>query len=321
MMRSFSRMLGRMVGRIPLAACGLLALSLSAGCPKPKKVEMPTLQVPGDVLKLSLKAGDKLTGKITVRLERSESGKKKPKVYALVMKEEHSVASADAGGVLHMTASFFDIEPQGDSSKERKDAEAMARALSTTKVSFDLTPRGDVTNFDIALPADVKDSKEGREMEAQMRDARQIAQAVYGADRGPIFDPQPIEKGKNWPIRASIPIPQGGNKSWEITGTYEKNEGGVADINLEGKVAGESRGTQLTGELKGKLKLHVQRGALTYQDVDTTSVFRAQDGSETNVHIHMTWEAEAAAPAAAPAAAAPPAAPPTPTEGGSQLVN
>ena len=304
MMRSVHR-------RLALPLVGLLALSLQTGCPKKTTVEVAPKSAAGDLLKLSLKPGDKLTGKVTVRLERSESGKKRPKVFAMVMKEEHSVASVESG-VLHMTAAFVDIEPQGESSKERKDGEAMARALSTSKVSFDVTARGDVTNFDIALPAEVVDTKEGREMEAQMRDAKQIAQAVFGADRGPIFDPASVETGKTWPIRATIPIPQGGTKSWEITGTYEKNDGGIAEVALEGKVSGESRGTQLTGELKGKLKLNVKGGYLTYQDMDTTSVFRGKDGSETNVHVHITWEGDA--PAAAPTP------PPAQTEGGSQLV-
>jgi hypothetical protein len=304
MMRSVPR-------RIALPLVGLFALSLQAGCPKPQKVEVAPKQTSGDLLKLSLKSGDKLTGKLTVRLERSESGKKRPKVFALVMKEEHTVASAE-GGVLHMTAAFVDIEPQGESSKERKDGEAMARALSTSKISFDLTARGDVTNFDISLPAEVAETRDGKEMEGQMRDAKQIAQAVYGADRGPIFDPSPIETGKSWPIRATIPIPQGGTKSWELNGTYDKNDGGIAEVTLEGKVSGESRGTQLTGELKGRLKLNVKGGYLTYQDMDTTSTFRGKDGSETNVHVHVTWEGDP--PAAAPAS-------PPSSEAASQLVN
>jgi hypothetical protein len=258
-----------------------------AGCPKPPPPVVVPPPPPGDTLRLMGKAGDKATGSVKVRLEKSEVGStKKPKTFAFNLEEEHVVEKADESGNLHMTAKFFNIEAQGDSAKEKKAGEAMARALSEIQIAYDVSNRGDVTNFEVK---NIPDN--------YLSEARLIASWVYGAEHGPLFDSGPIEQGKAWQVRAQIPIPSGGSKNWEIGCTYSKKERNVASIAVEGKVTGESQGTQLSGEVKGEIRLDVPRGVLTYQDIDSVSTFRSGGDKEGGhqVHIHITWEAQAPA--------------------------
>ena len=283
----------------PLALAFCAALVTTTGCPKPSTIKVPP-PPPGDLLRFVAKANDKLSGKVNVRFEDGDIGVKKPAVYAFVFKEEHQAQTVDASGNMNFSASFFDVEPVGDSAKDKKAGEPLARALQTVKIAYTMSARGDVTNFDVKIPDDIKDSKDGKQMERQLGYVRLIAQWVYGADRGPQFDPSHIEAGKSWPIRASIPTPSGGSKNWDMTCTYAKREQGVAFVNMEGKVSGENQGTKLSGEVKGELRLRIGEGRLTYHDIDTTSTFRAGDQSSGGhqVHIHVTWEAvQAAVPA------------------------
>ena len=267
-----------------LAAATAFSLSLS-GCPKPPPPVVTPPPPPGDTLRLIGKAGDKASGNVKVRLEKSEAGSsKKPKVFAFNLEEEHTVEKADESGNLHVTGKFFNIEAQGDDKKERKAGEAMARALSEIQIAFDISNRGDVTNFEVK---NIPDN--------YISEARLIAAWVYGAEHGPLFDSGPIEQSKGWQVRAQIPIPSGGSKNWEINCTYAKKERNVATVAIDGKVTGESQGTQLSGELKGEVKLDVAKGVLVYQDIDSNSVFKSGDSGGHQVHIHVTWEAQAPA--------------------------
>lgn len=272
-----------------------LALTLCAlplGCtPKHKPEPIKPPPPPGDLLRLVHRSGEKVQGKIAVRYEEGEEGnKKKQRIFAVLLKEEHTITNIDESGTMHMAASFLEPETQGDSPKEKKTGEALARALSEVKITYDITPRGDVTNFDVTL---------GKEHSAVLKPTRQIAQWVYGADRGPLFDPGPIEVAKDWTIRAQIPIPQGGSKNYDITCTYDKREKDEATLSMNGKVSGESQGIKVSGELKQQLRLNVPQGRVLYSDVDTTQVFRSgdQESGGSMMHVHITWEATGEPPA------------------------
>jgi hypothetical protein len=252
-------------------------------------------------MRLIGKATDKATGNVKVRLEKNDVGStRKPKVFAFQLEEEHTVESADATGNLHVSGKFFNVEAQGDTPKEKKAGEAMARALSEIQIAYDVTNRGDVTNFEVK---NVPDN--------YISEARLIAAWIYGAEHGPLFDAAPIEPQKGWQIRAQIPIPSGGSKNWEISCTYAKKEHNIASVTVDGKVTGESQGTQLSGELKGEVRLDISKGVLVYQDIDSNSTFRS-DGDTSGghqIHVHVTWEVEAPAPADAGQAQAPPPSP------------
>lgn len=282
-------------GAMPLAivfAATAFTLSL-AGCPKAPPPVLNPPPPPGDTLRLIGKVGDKAGGNVKVRLEKSEAGSsKKPKVFAFQLEEEHVVEKADESGNLHMTAKFFNIEAQGDTNKEKKAGEAMARALSEIQIAYDVSNRGDVTNFEVK---NIPDN--------YLSEARLIASWVYSAEHGPLFDSGPIEQGKGWQVRAQIPIPSGGSKNWEINCTYSKKERNIASVAVDGKVTGESQGTQLSGEVKGELRLDIAKGVLVHQDIDSNSTFRSGNDSSGGhqVHIHVTWDAQAPAGGAADA--------------------
>lgn len=268
-----------------------------AGCPKntPPPTPAPPPPPPGDTLRLSGKVGDKAGGNVKVRLEKTEvGGTKKAKVFAFQLEEEHTVETADDKGNMHLVGKFFNIEAQGDTPKEKKAGEAMARGLSEIQIAYDLSNRGEVKNFEVK---NVPDS--------YLSDARQIAAWVYGADHGPIFDSGPIEASKSWKIHAEVPIPAGGTKNWDLNCSYAKKEQNLATVTLEGKVTGESHGTQLTGELKGEIRLNLAKGAMVYHELDSHSTFRpgGDPAAGHQVHVHATWEAQdSAAAAAAPSA-------------------
>ena len=265
--------------------------------PKPKPQPPPPPPPPGDLLHYAGKANEKLVGKVSVRVEESNIGAKKPKVSAFQFGEEHTITEVKPDGSMHITGAFVNVETLGDTPREKKEGEVVARALQEVKVAYDVDPRGNVTNFAAPL-SDEYDAK-------VLSRTRLIAQWVYGADRGPLFDPGLIEATKGWKIRAEVPIKAGentvGNKNWDIDYTYTKKEKGIISIELNGKVSGESQGTQLSGEVKGELRLDNRAGHLTYQDIDSNSTFRAggSDKGGHNVHIHVTWEAATDAPPAA----------------------
>lgn len=275
----------------------LVALgALQLGCPKPKPQPLPPKPA-GDVLRIGGKQGDTASGKVSVRIEDSDAGsKKRPKVVAFLLNEEHTVSGVKDGGTLSVTAKFFDIEAQGETPKEKKENENLARALSEVKITYDVDTRGNVSSLDV-----------GNVPEKFLPMARQIATWVYGADRGPMFDAGPVEVGKGWVTRAQIPIPAGGNKNWEINGSYDKKDKNLALLKLTGKVSGESQGTQVSGEIVGEVSLDVDAGRLVHQDIDSQSTFRTAEQTSGGhmIHIHMTWDQTpgGAAPAA-PAAAA-----------------
>ncbi|MBL9004620.1 MAG: hypothetical protein JNJ46_10255 [Myxococcales bacterium] len=274
----------RITGLAVLAVLGL------AGCPKKNAVVAPPVP-PGDALRLVAKAGDKVGGNVKIRLEKTDvGGKKKPRTYAFQLEEEHVFEKVDPSGSMHVTAKFFNVEAQGDTPKEKKAGEDLARALSDMQIAYDVTTRGDVTNFE------VKNVPDGF-----MSEARLIGVWVYGAERGPMFDAGPIEAGKGWQTRAQIPIPAGGSKNWEIDCSYAKKEKNLAYVTLAGKVTGESQGTQLTGEIKGEVRVDVARGGLTFQEMDSQSTFRTGESGGQQIHIHVTWEAQAPAGGAASA--------------------
>lgn len=277
-------------------------LWLPLGCaPKPKPQPVIPPPPPGDLLHYSGKANEKAAGKVSVRVEESTIGAKKPKVSAFQFGEEHTITELKPDGSMHVTGAFINVETLGDTPREKKDGEVVARALQEVKVAYDIDARGTVTNFAAPL-SDEYDAK-------VVSRTRLIAQWVYGADRGPLFDPGRIEVTKGWKIRAEVPIKSGdttvGNKNWDIDYTYTKKEKGICSIELNGKVSGESQGTQLSGEVKGELRLDQSAGHLVYQDIDSNSAFRA-GGSDKGghiVHVHVTWELATDAPAPAPAAA------------------
>jgi hypothetical protein len=249
------------------------------------------------MLRYAGRANDKAAGKVSVRVEESNIGAKKPKVSAFQFGEEHTVTELKPDGSMHVTGTFINVETLGDTPKEKKEGEVVARALQEVKIAYDVDPRGNVTNFAAPL-SDEYDAK-------VVSRTRLIAQWVYGADRGPLFDPAPIEVGKGWKIRAEVPIKMGdttvGNKNWEIDFSYTKKDKNIGSIDINGKVAGESQGTQLSGEVKGELRLDVKAGRLVYQDIDSNSAFRAASTDKGGhiVHVHVTWEATADAPAPA----------------------
>ncbi|MFO0653810.1 MAG: hypothetical protein U0787_01895 [Polyangia bacterium] len=277
-------------------ALAFTALVTMTGCPKPSAIKVPPPPA-GDLLRFVAKPSDKLTGKVSVRFEDGDLGVKKPAVYAFLFKEEHVAQTVDASGNMNFSASFFDVEPVGDSAKEKKAGEPLARALQSVKIAYTMSSRGDVTNFDVKIPDDIKDTKEGKQMERQLGYVRLIAQWVYGADRGPQFDPGHIESGKTWPIRASIPTPTGGSKNWDMTCAYTKKEQGVAYINMEGKVSGENQGTKLSGEVKGELAAHRRRPPDLPRHRHHVDVPRGRRNVRRppSPHPLLTWEAEQAA--------------------------
>ena len=148
----------------PLTLAFCAALVTTTGCPKPSAIKVPP-PPPGDLLRFVAKANDKLSGKVNVRFEDGDIGVKKPAIYAFVFKEEHQAQAVDAAGNMNFSASFFDVEPVGDSAKDKKAGEPLARALQTVKIAYTMSARGDVTNFDVKIFDDIKDFKDGKQME------------------------------------------------------------------------------------------------------------------------------------------------------------
>lgn len=283
--------------RISVFLSGFLWLSSLPGCPSPV-VPSVSPQVPGDPLSLMSKAKDKLSGLVKVRLEKLDAGKKKPDIYNLQFEEEHVVESIDAGGGMHVSGKFFNVESQGETAKERKAGDKLARALSDMQISFDISSRGEVSTLDVRNVSD-----------ALLPDARLIAIWVYGAERGALFDAGPVVLGKGWKSRAQIPIPSGGSKKWDINCSYAKRSGAVATVLFTGTVTGQSGGVQLAGELKGEVRLDTERGILTYSEVDAQAVYKIPDGGSQQNHITVTWQKQdrQAPPSSAPAPASAPA--------------
>ena len=134
-------------------------LWLPLGCaPKPKPQPVIPPPPPGDLLHYSGKANEKAAGKVSVRVEESTIGAKKPKVSAFQFGEEHTITELKPDGSMHITGAFINVETLGDTPREKKEGEIVARALQEVKVAYDIDARGTVTNFAAPL-SDEYDAK------------------------------------------------------------------------------------------------------------------------------------------------------------------
>lgn len=293
---------------------GTLFMTWACGpAPRPPVVAAPPPKPaapPGELFRFQEKAGEAGQGKVSIRIESEPfSGNPKarkgpPKLArAFAMTEEHAVAAVDADGTQHVTGKLLDVEGKGETAKEQKAADALARALSEIKISFDRSAKGEVTRLKVEAVNDPLD--EGP--------ARIVAGSIYGAGRGAFFPEQQTEVGNGWKISTEVPIPNGGSNNLEIEYHYDKKEGTVAAVSFKGQSHGESQGAQLSGEIAGDFKFDYQAGRLVSHVLDTRSA-RAEATSGSILRVHVEWQAQpsAAAPAAGADQAASPAAPAAP---------
>lgn len=249
----------------------------------------------GDTFRLSQQAGAAGQGKVSIRIENEPLGAAPVKpsrkggapgklIRAYVLTEEHSIAGVEPDGTQHVVGKLIDVEAKTDNPKEQKDADALARALSEVKITFDRAARGEISNLDI------KDVNKPLDPVT----ARIVAGSIYGAGRGQIFAADPIEVGQEWTIHSEVPIPAGGNNVLDLSYHYDKKDGSVATCSFTGKSAGESQGAQLTGEMKGSFEFNLMKGAFVRMLVDTKSARDpgAQASTPGSVlRVHVEWEA------------------------------
>ncbi|MCS6914563.1 MAG: hypothetical protein RMK29_09540 [Myxococcales bacterium] len=283
----------------PIVLVGMGGLGLG-GCPKPAPPPQPVVQPPpppprGDLFRFSQQAGTSGQGRVSIRIENEPLNPKPGRkgassgrlMRAYTLTEEHLIVSVDADGTQHITGKLIDVEGKTDNPKEQREADALARALSEIKISFDRTARGEV------IPAKLEITDVNRPLDP--RTARIVAGSIYGAGRGPIFPEEHVEVGRTWTIRSEVPIP-GGNITWEIEYKYERREGNIAVISFSGKSSGESQGAQLTGDAKGELRFDLQKGALAAMTVDTKNASDPGPQASTPgtiLRVHVEWEAVA----------------------------
>jgi hypothetical protein len=271
--------------------------------PAPVKPPPPPAAPKGDTFRLSQRAGAAGQGKVSIRIENeplgapakpSRKGAPAKLVRAYVLTEEHSITGVEPDGTQHVVGKLLDVEAKTDNPKEQKDADALARALSEVKISFDRAARGEISNLDI------KDVNKPLDPVT----ARIVAGSIYGAGRGQIFAADPVEVGQEWTIHSEVPIPAGGNNVLDLSYHYDKKDGSVATCSFTGKSAGESQGAQLTGEMKGSFEFDLMKGAFVRILADTKSA-RDPGAQATTpgsvLRVHVEWEATTP-PGAAPSA-------------------
>lgn len=289
---------------------GLAGMALP-GCPMPKPVPVvvppppPKPVVPaGDLFRLQGRAGQKGQGKVSILIENEPlnvvAKARKGSVRLMrvfTLNEEHTLTAVDPDGTQHVVGRLVEIEGKGDSPREQKDVDAVSRALAEIKVSFERSPRGEVTKLAV----------EGAQKPLDPGFARIMGGSIYGAGRGYLFPERNTEVGNDWKVRTEVPIPQpsGGQNNLEIDYHYEKKDGSVATISFKGKSQGESQGAQLQGTTQGEVHFDLATGDFMGQMVDTISE-RSESGVGSRLHVHVDWQATPVqGTVSAPAQAAP----------------
>jgi hypothetical protein len=191
-----------------------------------------------------------------------------------------------------ISSRLVDAVGQGSAGTSQPMVDDMALAFDELKIQFKRQERGEVVA--IAMSGLRKPLDESI--------ARAVLNAIYGAQRGPLFPEGHVDVGATW--KTTMPIPSAAGFAGEVRYdyTYARKAGAVAVIGCEGRVEGQRpQGTvmqKLSGKSSAEYRFDGGAGRMLGSTVDQmTQVEGAIAGQQTlqlgvRQHISVEWTLE-----------------------------
>ncbi len=250
----------------------VVALVLSACAHKPPPAPPPAAPPPppkGELLRLKPKAGDALKSHVKLLIEQEVAGAQgdkraatRPLVLQFGFGEEESVDSVAPDGSELVSARLVDAVGQASGGASQAMVDDMALAFDELKINFKRQPRGEVVSIGIS----------GLRKPLDEKTERQVLNALYGAQRGPLLPEERVEKGATW----KVAMPMAGLSGYEgdvhYDYTWARSDGAVAIIGGEGRAEGHGQGklgtSKLTSKSSAEYRFDVAAGKLLGTMVD-----------------------------------------------------
>src|SRR6202012_4655198 len=134
----------------------------------------------------------------------------------------------------------------------------MALAFDELKVSFKRQSRGEGVSIGIS----------GLRKPLDEKTARQVLNALYGAQRGPLLPEGRVEVGGTWKVMMPMSNLTGYDGDVRYDYTWARNDGAVAVIGGEGRAEGKKGTSKLSAKSSGEYRLDVAAGKLVSSMVD-----------------------------------------------------
>jgi hypothetical protein len=202
--------------------------------------------------------------------------------------EEQLVQAVDADGAMLVQARLVDAVGESQVPANQKIVDDMALAFDELKISFKRQARGDVVALGLS----------GLRKPLDEATARQVFNAMFGAQRGAIFPEAPIDVGGTWKV--SIPIPESTGLAGEVhyDYTYARKDDGVAIISAEGRFEGTKKSgateSHSTGKSTTEYHFDVAGGRMVSSSVDQLTQVEVTGPEKGNVkqHLRVEWAAD-----------------------------
>lgn len=270
--------------------------------PPPPAPPPPPPPPKGDHLRFKAKAGETSTSKVRLTIE-SESvaaqggqrGADKPIVLQFRFGEEEKVDSVAADGSALVSARLVDAVGEASQGANQKVVDDMALAFDELKIQFKRTPRGEISAIGLS----------GLRAPLQEPTARQVLDAIYGAQRGALFPADPVDVGGTWKTVVPMLASTGFSGAVDYDYTYARKEGTVAGISAVGRLEAKRVGqrgqvvSHLTGQSTCDYRFDVAAGKLVASTIDQmTQVEGAIAGQQTlnlgvRQHIRVEFTVDA----------------------------
>jgi hypothetical protein len=213
----------------------------------------------------------------------------KPVVLQFTFGEEEHVDNVGADGALLVTARIVDAVGQASGAADQRRVDDLALALDELKVQFKRHPRGEVVALAIS----------GLRRPLDESTARQVLNALYGAQRGQLFAEEHVETGARWKVALPMPATTGYTGDVTYDFAYAKKAGHVATIECDGKAEGKKGdgSGHLTSKSTSTYRFDVDTGRMLGSTVDQlTQVEGAAAGSAApsavRQHLRVEWSLE-----------------------------
>jgi hypothetical protein len=283
---------------VVVAVGALLMMACAHKPPPPPPAPPPPAPPPkGDVLRFQGKTGDEAKSKVKLTIEQEQAaaqgdkrGASKPVTLTFSFGEEEKIDSVAPDGSMIISSRLVDAVGQGSPGTSQQTVDDMALAFDELKIQFKRQERGEI----IAI------SMSGLRKPLDESIARAVLNAIYGAQRGPMFPEGHVDVGGTWKTTMPIPSTAGFEGEVRYDYTYARKAGGVSVIGCEGRFEGKrpqgAAMQKVSGTSSSEYRFDLAAGHLVGSNVDLmTQVEGAIAGQQTlqlgvRQHIRVEWQ-------------------------------
>jgi hypothetical protein len=275
----------------------VVVVVLGASCAHKQKPAPPPPAPPppkGDLLRFKAKKGDAGKSRVKLLIEQelatapSEKRPPKPVTLSLSFGEEEQVDTVGSDGAAVISARLVDAVGQAGGAADQKMVDDMALALDELKIQFKRQPRGEVVA--VALS--------GLRRPLDESTARQVVNAMFGAQRGQIFPEENIDVAGSWKVTLPIPATAGFAGEVRYDYTYAKKAGAIATVVCEGRADGKKGdGAKLTSKSSAEYRFDIDAGHVLGSTVDQLTQVEGTAAASTmpsgvRQHLRVEWSSE-----------------------------